>query len=175
MNGLSELDTNFFFIGTKHDNKVLIPSLTFAKTANAIKYCNAVQHFADVENETLGMCPKKLQNHLKDITDTFGKLRVLSFNENKIITPGRGRAILTYGIKHARRAKHIKTTAKKPHTCKHDQDYVGHKYRQPNINATFGCAQIKKPPHHLAKKIIFAQRYLDVFDSNKFLKYLKSQ
>ena len=33
--------------------------------SNAIKYCKATPNFVDIDTETLGVCPKKLENYLK--------------------------------------------------------------------------------------------------------------
>jgi perosamine synthetase len=48
-------------------------------------------------------------------TGTFGKLGMLSFNGNKIVTTGGGGAILTNDERLADHAKHLTTTAKQPH------------------------------------------------------------
>jgi perosamine synthetase len=48
-------------------------------------------------------------------TGTFGKVGILSFNGNKIITIGGGGMILTDDEQLAKTAKHITTTAKVPH------------------------------------------------------------
>ncbi len=48
-------------------------------------------------------------------TGTFGKVGILSFNGNKIITTGGGGMILTDDEQLAKIAKHITTTAKVPH------------------------------------------------------------
>ncbi|MBD3609335.1 MAG: aminotransferase class I/II-fold pyridoxal phosphate-dependent enzyme, partial [Gammaproteobacteria bacterium] len=55
-----------------------------------------------------------------------GKLGVLSFNGNKIITTGGGGAILTDEEKLAKHAKHITPTAKLKHAWRFDHDEVGY-------------------------------------------------
>ena len=52
---------------------MLLPSYTYVATANAIKYCGADPHFVDIETDTLGICPKKLENYLKNKTFKSGK------------------------------------------------------------------------------------------------------
>ena len=74
-------------------------------------------------------------------TGTFGVLGVLSFNGNKIITTGGGGMILTSSDL-GERAKHITTTAKKPHPYEYVHDEVAFNYRLPNLNAALGCAQL---------------------------------
>jgi len=61
----------YFNIGSK--DEVLLPSLTYVATANAVKYCNATPNFVDVERDTMGVCPEKLEKYLKKISIKKGK------------------------------------------------------------------------------------------------------
>lgn len=91
-------------------------------------------------------------------TGTFGQLGVLSFNGNKIITTGGGGMILAseqLGL----RAKHLTTTAKKPHPYEYVHDEVGYNYRLPNLNAALGCAQLEQLEGFIANKRELAARY----------------
>jgi perosamine synthetase len=102
-------------------------------------------------------------------TGTFGLLGILSFNGNKVITTGGGGAILTNDEALARRAKHLTTTAKRPHRWAFVHDEVAYNYRMPNINAALGCAQLERLPDFLSRKRHLAQRYRKVFsESNIF-------
>ena len=76
-------------------------------------------------------------------TGTFGALGTLSFNGNKIITTGGGGMILA-DQELGERAKHLTTTAKKPHLYEYIHDEVGYNYRLPNLNAALGCAQLEQ-------------------------------
>lgn len=96
-------------------------------------------------------------------TGTFGMLGILSFNGNKVITTGGGGAILTNDEALARRAKHLTTTAKKPHRWAFVHEEVAYNYRLPNINAALGCAQLERLPDFLSRKRQLAQRYREVF------------
>lgn len=96
-------------------------------------------------------------------TGTFGTLGILSFNGNKVITTGGGGAILTNDETLARRAKHLTTTAKKPHRWAFVHEEVAYNYRLPNINAALGCAQLERLPDFLSRKRQLAQRYREVF------------
>jgi perosamine synthetase len=49
------------------DEEVLVPSLTFVATANAVVHAGAVPHFVDVDEGTLGMDPAALRRHLAAI------------------------------------------------------------------------------------------------------------
>lgn len=92
-------------------------------------------------------------------TGGFGRLGVLSFNGNKIITTGGGGMILTHDADLAARAKHLTTTAKLPHPYEFVHDDVGYNYRLPNLNAALGCAQMERLPEMLAIKANIAARY----------------
>lgn len=95
-------------------------------------------------------------------TGNFGRIGVLSFNGNKIMTTGGGGMLLTDEIL-GRRAKHLTTTAKVPHPYEFVHDEVGYNYRLPNLNAALGCAQLEQLPFFLVSKRILAERYIDFF------------
>lgn len=93
----------------------------------------------------------------------FGLVSALSFNGNKIVTTGGGGAILTRDEALARRARHLSTTAKKPHAWAFDHDEVAWNYRMPNLNAALGCAQLEQLPGFLAAKAELARRWQAAF------------
>lgn len=92
---------------------------------------------------------------------SLGKLGVLSFNGNKIITTGGGGMILTDDDDLARQAKHLTTTAKLPHAWEFVHDQVGYNYRMPNLNAALGLAQLEQLPSFVDAKRELAGRYLN--------------
>jgi perosamine synthetase len=94
---------------------------------------------------------------------TFGRMGVLSFNGNKVITTGGGGAILTDDPELARHAKHLTTTAKLPHRWAYVHDEIGYNYRLPNINAALGCAQLEQLPGFVDAKRKLHTRYLAAF------------
>lgn len=91
-------------------------------------------------------------------TGTLGLLGTLSFNGNKIITTGGGGMILS-GVELGRRAKHVTTTAKRPHPYEYVHDEIGYNYRLPNLNAALGCAQLEQLEEFVASKRALASRY----------------
>ena len=95
-------------------------------------------------------------------TGNFGKIGVLSFNGNKIMTTGGGGMLLTDEVT-GNRAKHLTTTAKIPHPYEFVHDEVGYNYRLPNLNAALGCAQLEQLPAFLASKRTLAARYIEFF------------
>lgn len=68
VNGTAALHLSLKLLGVKPGDEVLVPTLTFVATANAVTYCGAVPHLVDSEERTLGLDPHKLEDYLKDIT-----------------------------------------------------------------------------------------------------------
>lgn len=225
VNGTAALHLSLEVAGVLANEEVIIPSLTFVATANAVSHANAIPHFVDSEPKTMGICPQKLEDYLQTIVEikdgfsynkktgrkisamipvhlfghaaliddllkvakkwnliviedaaealgtryrgkacgSFGRLGVVSFNGNKIITTGGGGAILTDDEQLAKRAKHLSTTAKLPHAWAFVHDHVAYNYRLPNLNAALGCAQLDKLPLILKNKKILTERYRNAF------------
>jgi perosamine synthetase len=93
----------------------------------------------------------------------FGRVAVLSFNGNKIVTTGGGGALLTNDAELAKRAKHLSTTAKLPHKWEFRHDEIAYNYRMPSLNAALGCAQLEQLPSFLERKRMLAKRYQHAF------------
>ena len=221
VNGTAALHAALMLCDVGRDDEVLVPTLTFVATANAVAYLGAVPHFVDSEARTLGVDPIRLSEYLTEVamvrggictnrrtgrriraivpvhvlghpvdldplvelcvryhlpmvedateslgstykgrpTGAFGRLGVLSFNGNKIITTGGGGAILTDDEELGRRAKHLTTTAKVPHPFAFFHDQVGFNYRLPNLNAALGCAQLEQLSGFVEAKRALAARY----------------
>jgi len=96
-------------------------------------------------------------------TGTFGKIGVLSFNGNKIITSGGGGMLLFNNEELAAKAKHLTTQAKVPHPWEFIHDEIGYNYRMPNINAALGVAQLEQIEKYLAAKRKLAEDYIEFF------------
>lgn len=71
VNGTAALHIALKVAGVKAEDEVLMPSLTFIATANAVSYLGAVPHFIDVSFTTLGVDADKLKIYLEQI----GKLQ----------------------------------------------------------------------------------------------------
>jgi len=100
-------------------------------------------------------------------TGTFGEIAAVSFNGNKIITTGGGGMILC-DVETGKRAKHLTTTAKKPHPYEYVHDEVGYNYRLPNINAALGVAQLEQLSEFLAEKRALATQYRNLLKDTEF-------
>jgi len=69
VNGTAALHISLKLAGVREDDEVLMPALTFIATANAVSYLQAIPHFIDVNLETLGVDPFKLDHYLEQITE----------------------------------------------------------------------------------------------------------
>jgi perosamine synthetase len=239
VNGTSALHLALKLVGVVPGDEVITQPLTFVATANAITYCGAIPLFLDVDIDTLGLSPVKLETWLKQNiifkkretqnskpgtlnsepfnkftghrisacvpmhtfghpcrideiigicnrynipivedaaeslgsfykekhTGTFGKIGVLSFNGNKILTSGGGGMLLFMDEELAKHAKHLTTQSKIPHSWEFVHDEIGYNYRMPNINAALGLAQLEQLPDFLKSKRKIGQAYMEFFST----------
>ena len=76
MNGTAALHICLQLAGVRRGDEVIVPTLTFVATANAVAYCGAEPHFADSEARTLGLDAAKLDAHLRDVARYEGGICV---------------------------------------------------------------------------------------------------
>jgi perosamine synthetase len=150
---------------TKKRIKAVVPMHTFGHPVDLDPLIDVCERFGltlvEDAAESLGSFYKGRH------TGTFGKLNAISFNGNKMLTTGGGGAILTNDVALGDRAKHITTTAKKPHRWQYVHDQVAFNYRMPNINAALGCAQLERIDDIRARKRELAIRFARAFsDAN---------
>lgn len=101
-------------------------------------------------------------------TGTFGKIGVISFNGNKIITTGGGGILLFMDEMLANKAKHLSTQAKVAHPWEFIHNDIGYNYRMPNINAALGLAQFEQLSSYLENKRKIANAYHSFFLNKDF-------
>jgi perosamine synthetase len=65
MNGTSALHTALMVAGVGLGDEVLVPSLTFVATANAVTYCGAHPVFMDSDETSGGLDPLKVEEFLR--------------------------------------------------------------------------------------------------------------
>lgn len=68
VNGTAALHIALLMAGVKKDDEVITQPLTFIATCNAISYIGAKPVFVDVDRETMGMSPEKLEHFLQNQT-----------------------------------------------------------------------------------------------------------
>ncbi|SHE35141.1 dTDP-4-amino-4,6-dideoxygalactose transaminase [Fodinibius roseus] len=193
--GTAALHLALLLCGVERDDEVICQSLTFAASANPIRYLGANPVFIDSEAETWNMDPELLEQAIIDrieknkgkpkaiilvhlygmpakvgsiariaskygipviedaaealgssvrgrMCGTIGKLSVLSFNGNKIITTSGGGALLSDEEDLINKARFLSTQARDnaPH---YQHSELGYNYRMSNIIAGIGRGQIK--------------------------------
>ncbi len=69
-NGTAALQVALRLAGVGPGDEVVVPTLTFVATANAVSYLGAVPHFVDSEKRTLGIDPVALWDHLNSIAES---------------------------------------------------------------------------------------------------------
>lgn len=69
VNGTAALHLSLKLVDVEPGDEVLIPSLTFIATANAVAYCQATPHFCDSDYATLGVDPAKLAVYLESVAE----------------------------------------------------------------------------------------------------------
>lgn len=107
-------------------------------------------------------------------TGTFGMAGTLSFNGNKVMTTGGGGMILSnteLGVK----AKHLTTTAKRPHPYEFFHDEVAFNYRMPNLNAALGCAQLEQLNSFISAKRKLASDYIKFFEDHELQFFIEPE
>lgn len=82
---------------------------------------------------------------------------ILSFNGNKTLTAGGGGAVLTQDHAIADRVRHLSTTARTGEDYVHDA--TAFNYRQTNIQAAVGCAQLERAQELIERKRAIDQGY----------------
>lgn len=84
-NGTSALHVSLKLVGVDEGCEVITQPLTFIATANAISYCNARPVFIDVDKETLGLSPEKLETFLEEFASVNEKGECINKSTGKII------------------------------------------------------------------------------------------
>ena len=70
VNGTAALHVALLLAGVQPGDEVLVPSLSFVATANAVSYCGAFPHFVDCNESTLGIDAAALRDWLLATTET---------------------------------------------------------------------------------------------------------
>jgi perosamine synthetase len=112
VNGTAALQVALQIAGVKPGDEVITQALTFAATASAIAHAGAEPVFVDVDRDTLGMSPEKLESWLKQNTRLDGS-DACPVNR----TTGRriAAAVPMHTFGHPCRIDEIKTVAEKYH------------------------------------------------------------
>jgi len=85
VNGTSALHVALHSVGVSADDLVITQAFSFVATANAIRYTGADPLFIDIERETLGLDPDKLQDFLNSECSVTNEGRCLHHPSQRLI------------------------------------------------------------------------------------------
>ena len=89
--GTAALQLALRVAGVSAGDEVLLPSLTFVATANAVSYLGATPHFVEVDEQSLSVDPEALRKWIK---------RTLVSKGGRLINPTSGRAVTALVVMH---------------------------------------------------------------------------
>jgi len=89
---------------------------------------------------------------------TFGKIGILSFNGNKIITTSGGGALLSENIDYVKKAKFYATQAREDFPY-YEHTEIGYNYRLSNVLAGIGRGQLEVLNNRISKKRYIHYKY----------------
>lgn len=78
VNGTAALHISLLLAGVHAEEEVITQPISFIATCNAISYCGAKPVFVDVDKDTMGMSPEKLEDFLKN--NSFKKADGFCYN-----------------------------------------------------------------------------------------------
>ena len=191
--GTAALHLALVMLGVERGDRVLVSTLTFVASANAVRYVGAEPVFIDSELKSWNMDPDLLAEELavsakagklpkavivvdiygqcadynrieticaeyqvpiiEDAAESlgatyagrpagsFGKMAILSFNGNKIITTSGGGAIVASDPKWTKKASFLATQARDP-APNYQHSELGFNYRLSNLLAALGKSQL---------------------------------
>lgn len=84
VNGTAALHIALLLAGVEHNDEVITQPLTFIATANALSYIGAFPVFTDVDKDTLGLSPEKLEFFLSKHTEMVNGVCVNKISKRKI-------------------------------------------------------------------------------------------
>jgi dTDP-4-amino-4,6-dideoxygalactose transaminase len=102
---------------------------------------------------------------------TYGRLGVLSFNGNKIITTSGGGALLSDEQELVEKARFLATQARDP-APHYQHSHIGYNYRLSNVLAGIGRGQMEVLPQRVAARRAVYERYREFFADKKGIELL---
>jgi dTDP-4-amino-4,6-dideoxygalactose transaminase len=212
--GTAGLHLALMALGVGPGHVVVVPTLTFAATANAVVYTGAEPIFVDCDPATGNLDVPLLADVLSELradgsdigavipvdmfgscvdygamlpivrdagvpviedaaealgatyagapAGSFGRISVLSFNGNKIMTTSGGGMVLSNDAALADRCRYLATQARQPvaHYEHHD---IGYNYRLSNLLAALGRAQLRRLDEMVERRRSLRERYAKLF------------
>lgn len=92
---------------------------------------------------------------------TFGRMSILSFNGNKIITTSGGGALASHEEELIRKARFLATQARDP-APHYQHSHIGYNYRMSNVCAGIGRGQMKVLPERVQQRRANFEKYVEM-------------
>ncbi|MBX7268037.1 aminotransferase class I/II-fold pyridoxal phosphate-dependent enzyme [Micromonospora sp. Llam7] len=212
--GTAALHLALLGLGVGPGHVVLVPTLTFVATANAVRYTGARPVFVDCDPQTgnvdialvaellhrlrsrgervgavipvdmFGSCADYAAllpicaaadvpvvedaaealgaTHLGRAAGSFGRIGVLSFNGNKIMTTSGGGMLVGDDVALLDRARYLSTQAREP-VPHYEHRETGYNYRLSNLLAALGRAQLVRLDGMIDRRRRLRDRYAKLF------------
>ena len=103
---------------------------------------------------------------------SFGKISVLSFNGNKIITNSGGGMLLSNNENYIEKARFLATQAREP-VLHYEHKELGYNYRMSNLLAAIGRGQLEVIEDRVAKRRLIFNKYEDALSEIDGLEFMK--
>ena len=158
-NGTVALHLALIALGIGRGDEVIVPTLTYVASVNAIAYTEATPVFVDSLKGNWQVDPEDIAGQH---VGTFGDISTFSFYGNKTITTGEGGMVVTNDETLYARATHLKDQGMAKFR-QYWHDVIGYNYRMTNICAAIGLAQLEQAEKFLRQKRDIAawyQKYL---------------
>ena len=221
--GTAALHLALHLVGVRPGDEVLVPTLTFVATANAVTYTGATPVFIDSETTSwcvdpalvadaveervrrgrapaavvtvdlygqcadyqpiLEVCARHDIPVVEDAAEglgatwqdrragSLGRVAILSFNGNKIITTGGGGMLLSDDAELVAAARHLATQARDP-APHYEHSRVGYNYRMGNLAAALGRGQLLHLDAKVARRRAINAAYRHAFASEDGISFL---
>jgi dTDP-4-amino-4,6-dideoxygalactose transaminase len=212
--GTAALHLGLLELGARPGTVVVVPTMTFAATANAVVYTGATPVFVDCEASTGNLDPELLEHALAELVregatvaavvpvdllgrcadytallpicerfgvpviadaaeslgashagrpaGSFGRIAVLSFNGNKIMTTSGGGMLVTDDADTAARVRYLSTQARQP-AVHYEHTEIGYNYRLSNVLAALGLAQLERLDEMIGRRRAVREEYARLF------------
>ncbi|MFC0003685.1 aminotransferase class I/II-fold pyridoxal phosphate-dependent enzyme [Micromonospora siamensis] len=212
--GTAALHLALLAVGVRPGDVVVVPTLTFVATANAVRYAGARPVFVDCDPHTgnldvtlverllerqhergqrvgavvpvdlfgacadypalLPVCDRFGVPVVEDAAEalgstqagqaagSFGRVGVLSFNGNKILTTSGGGMLLSDDAELLARCRYLATQARQP-VAHYEHTEIGYNYRLSNLLAALGLAQLRRLDGMVSRRRHLRERYEKLF------------
>jgi len=149
--------------------KAIIVTHIYGQAAQMDKLKNISQKY---EISIIEDAAEALGTHFQGIkVGNFGKVGVLSFNGNKLITTSAGGALITNNESIYQKAKHLANQAKKS-TIYFEHNKVAYNYTQSNLLSALGLAQLEQLDWYIQRKRTIFQKYYEGLNHFKEIYFL---